>query len=152
MIDLYLVENKKPLLTCHPSETQRLARTVSAKGIGQGQAGADEQLDLVDAVHPPNQTSLTLVEPEASVGAQQGRNTVGAYEAKTHLSELLERVEAGEEITITKHGAPVAKLVPIKKEVSIEERTAAIRRIQKLSGGLSLGELKIKDLLREGRR
>ena len=86
------------------------------------------------------------------MGAQQGRNTVGAYEAKTHLSELLERVEAGEEITITKHGAPVAKLVPIKKEVSIEERTAAIQRIQKLSGGLSLGELKIKDLLREGRR
>jgi len=86
------------------------------------------------------------------VGAQQGRNTVGAYEAKTHLSELLERVEAGEEITITKHGAPVAKLVPITKEVSTEERTAAIRRIQKLSSGLSLGEWKIKDLIREGRR
>ena len=86
------------------------------------------------------------------MGAQQGRNTVGAYEAKTHLSELLERVEAGEEITITKHGAPVAKLVPITKEVSTEERTAAIRRIQKLSSGLSLGEWKIKDLIREGRR
>jgi len=86
------------------------------------------------------------------VGAQQGRNTVGAYEAKTHLSELLERVQAGEEITITKHGAPVAKLVPITKEVSTEERTAAIRRIQKLSSGLSLGEWKIKDLIREGRR
>jgi len=42
--------------------------------------------------------------------------TVGAYEAKTRLSELLERVEAGEEITITKHGAPVARLVPVKKE------------------------------------
>ena len=86
------------------------------------------------------------------MGAQQGRNTVGAYEAKTHLSELLERVEAGEEITITKHGAPVAKLVPITKEVSTEERTAAIQRIQKLSSGLSLGEWKIKDLIREGRR
>ena len=41
----------------------------------------------------------------------QGGNTVGAYEAKTHLSELLEKVEAGEEITITKHGAPVALLL-----------------------------------------
>jgi len=40
---------------------------------------------------------------------------VGAYEAKTHLSELLEKVEAGEEITITKHGTPIARLVPIKK-------------------------------------
>ena len=80
------------------------------------------------------------------------RSTVGAYEAKTHLSELLERVEAGEEITITKHGAPVAKLVPAKKEPSVEERVAAIERIQKLASGLSLRGLKIKDLNREGRR
>jgi prevent-host-death family protein len=82
----------------------------------------------------------------------QGSNTVGAYEAKTHLSELLEKVEAGEEITITKHGAPVARLVPVKKEVRLEERVAAIDRIQKLATGLSLGALKVKDLIREGRR
>ena len=82
----------------------------------------------------------------------QGSNTVGAYEAKTHLSELLEKVEAGEEITITKHGAPVAKLVPVKKEVRPEERVAAIDRIQKLATGLSLGGLKVKHLIREGRR
>jgi prevent-host-death family protein len=79
-------------------------------------------------------------------------NTVGAYEAKTHLSELLEKVEAGEEITITKHGTPVAKLVPVKKGASLEERVAAIERIQKLASGLSLGGLKVKDLLSEGRR
>ena len=82
----------------------------------------------------------------------QGSNTVGAYEAKTHLSELLEKVEAGEEITITKHGAPVAKLVPVKKEVSPEERVAAIERIQKLASGLSLAGLKVKDLISAGRR
>jgi prevent-host-death family protein len=82
----------------------------------------------------------------------QGSNTVGAYEAKTHLSELLEKVEAGEEITITKHGAPVAKLVPVKKEVRPEERVAAIDRIHKLAAGLSLDGLKVKDLIREGRR
>jgi prevent-host-death family protein len=82
----------------------------------------------------------------------QGSNTVGAYEAKTHLSELLEKVEAGQEITITKHGAPVAKLVPVKKDVRPEERVAAIERIQKLATGLSLGGLKVKDLLTEGRR
>ena len=46
------------------------------------------------------------------MAAHQRSNTIGAYEAKTHLSELLEKVEAGEEITITKHGVPVAKLVP----------------------------------------
>ncbi len=83
---------------------------------------------------------------------QQDSNTVGAYQAKTHLSELLEKVEAGEEIIITKHGAPVAKLVPMKKEASAEQRAAAIRRIQKLGSGLSLGGLKIKDLINEGRR
>ena len=82
----------------------------------------------------------------------RGSNVVGAYEAKTHLSELLERVEAGEEITITKHGAPIARLVPVKKEASPEERLAAIERIQKLALGLSLGGLKVKDLIREGRR
>ena len=82
----------------------------------------------------------------------QDSNTVGAYEAKTHLSELLEKVEAGEEITITKHGAPVAKLVPVKKEVRPEERVAAIDRIQKLATGLSLGGLKVKDLIREDGR
>ncbi len=81
-----------------------------------------------------------------------GSNTVGAYEAKTHLSELLEKVEAGAEITITKHGAPVAKLVPVKKEASLEERVAAIERIRKLASGLSLGGLRVKDLISEGRR
>jgi prevent-host-death family protein len=79
-------------------------------------------------------------------------NTVGAYEAKTHLSDLLERVAAGAEITITRHGAPVAKLVPVTKEVRPEERIAAIDRIQKLARGLSLRGLKVKDLIREGRR
>ena len=83
---------------------------------------------------------------------QHSSNTVGAYEAKTHLSELLEKVEAGEEIVITKYGAPVAKLVPVKKEASTEERAAAIRRIQKLSTRLSLTGLKVKDLIAEGRR
>ncbi|MDQ3779529.1 MAG: type II toxin-antitoxin system prevent-host-death family antitoxin [Chloroflexota bacterium] len=38
--------------------------------------------------------------------------TVGAYEAKTHLSQLLDEVAAGESITITRHGVPVARLVP----------------------------------------
>jgi prevent-host-death family protein len=40
--------------------------------------------------------------------------TIGAFEAKTHLSKLLDRAEAGETITITKHGRPVARLVPAR--------------------------------------
>ena len=79
-------------------------------------------------------------------------NVVGAYEAKTHLSELLEKVEGGEEITITRHGLPVARLVPVKRNASVDERAAAIGRIQKLGAGLSLGGLKVKDLIAEGRK
>lgn len=79
-------------------------------------------------------------------------STVGAFEAKTHLSELLDKVEAGEEITITKHGAPVARLVPVRKEPNAEQRAAAIGRIRELSTRLSLGGLKIRDLINEGRR
>lgn len=83
---------------------------------------------------------------------QGNNNVVGAYEAKTHLSELLEKVAAGAEITITRHGAPIARLVPVKKDASPEERAAAIKRIHKLASGLSLRGLKIKDLISEGRR
>jgi prevent-host-death family protein len=78
--------------------------------------------------------------------------TVGAYDAKTHFSELLDRVESGEEITITKHGNPVARLVPVKKVHTPEERRAAIERIMEMSKGLSLGGLRIRDLINEGRR
>lgn len=79
-------------------------------------------------------------------------NTVGAYEAKTHLSELLEKVEAGQEITITRHGSPVAKLVPVNRKATASEREAAIRRIQTLGASLSLGGMKIGDLIKEGRK
>ena len=78
-------------------------------------------------------------------------NIIGAYDAKAHFSELLERVESGEEVTITRHGSPVAKLVPIKKSATPEERRAAIRRWQESSKGITLAGLKIRDLINEGR-
>ncbi len=78
--------------------------------------------------------------------------SVGACQAKTHFSELLEQVEAGEEITIAKHGTPVARLVPVKKTCTLQERGAAIARWTELSKGLSLCGLKIRDLIEEGRR
>ena len=79
-------------------------------------------------------------------------NHVGVYDAKTHFSDLLKRVESGEEITITKHGTPVARLVPVMKKFTVEERRAAIERIKKLGEGLSLGGRKIRDLMNAGRR
>jgi prevent-host-death family protein len=84
--------------------------------------------------------------------AKQLSNSVGSFEAKTHLSELLDRVEAGEEVTITRHGSPVAQLVPIRKKSSREERRAAIDSIRSLAQNNLLGGIKIKDLCAEGRR
>lgn len=82
----------------------------------------------------------------------QSSSSVGAYEAKTHFAEILGRVEAGEEVTITRHGAPVAKLIPFQRESTPEERRAAFEAMDKLAAGITLGGLKIKDLINEGRR
>ena len=77
--------------------------------------------------------------------------TVGAYEAKTHLSELLDRVAKGERIVITRHGTPVAALEPVgtKSRLSVEE---AINALKELGKGKSLNGLTFRDLIEEGRR
>ncbi len=79
-------------------------------------------------------------------------NSVGAYDAKTRFSELLEKVEGGEEITITKHGNPVAKLVPLRVKSTPERRRAAIARWREISKDIKLRGLKIRDMIDEGRR
>ncbi|MYF31088.1 MAG: type II toxin-antitoxin system Phd/YefM family antitoxin [Gammaproteobacteria bacterium] len=56
---------------------------------------------------------------------------VGAFEAKTHLSRLLDSVKQGETITITKRGQPVARLVPIDSQ-NRERAIAAVRNIRRL--------------------
>ncbi len=77
---------------------------------------------------------------------------VGAYDAKTHFSELLERAAEGEEITITRHGTPVARLVPIRKATSEQGRREAIASMRLLSERTRLDGLRVKDLIAEGRR
>ena len=75
---------------------------------------------------------------------------VGAYEAKTRLAELLDRVEQGERIVITRHGRAVAQLVPVSgaRAMTVEE---AIREMEAFPR-VSLGGLRIRDLIEEGRR
>jgi prevent-host-death family protein len=77
--------------------------------------------------------------------------TVGAFEAKTHFSSLLERVARGEEIVITRHGAPVARLTPVGGS-SQARVSAAIARLKEFSNGQTLGGLSIRELREEGRR
>ena len=79
-------------------------------------------------------------------------NSVGAYDAKTHFSELLQRVEGGEEVTITRHGSPVARMIPVRRRATPAERRAAIAAMRTLAKGSNLRGLKVKDLMNEGRR
>jgi prevent-host-death family protein len=79
-------------------------------------------------------------------------SVVGAYEAKTHLAELLERVQRGEEITITRHGSPVARLVPVSRKFTATDRRAALKAMDQIAQRNRLRGLRIKDLKNEGRR
>ena len=77
--------------------------------------------------------------------------TVGAYEAKTHLPELLKRVEGGEHITITRHGHVVAELVP-PGEASVRDVHAVVEEIKRFRSSHALGQdLTIRQLIDEGR-
>jgi prevent-host-death family protein len=76
---------------------------------------------------------------------------IGAFAAKNRLGALLDRVEQGEEIVITRRGKPVAKLVPAGPGFDKARAKRAIAGLLQASRGLSLGGLKIKDLINEGR-
>ena len=77
--------------------------------------------------------------------------TVGAFEAKTHLNSLLERVSKGETIQITRRGVPNAKLVPAEapKTANLRQIAASIRDARK---GVTLGKISLRELINEGRR
>jgi len=77
--------------------------------------------------------------------------TVGTFEAKTHLNELLQRVSKGETIRITRRGVPVAKLVP-DEEGGKKDLKKIVREIREISKGASLKGLTIRELINEGRR
>lgn len=77
--------------------------------------------------------------------------SVGAYEAKTHLPRLLDEVARGERITITKHGIPVAILMP-PEAVASRDVDAVLARFREFRNGNRLDGLSIKDLINEGRR
>ena len=78
---------------------------------------------------------------------------VGAYEAKTNFGQLLDRVEKGECIVITRRGKTVAQLVPSHLDVvdRVAAREAAERMIKRAQK-YTLGGIKIKDLITEGRK
>ena len=80
---------------------------------------------------------------------------VKTSEAKNRLSEFIQMVRAGEEVVITSHGNPVAKLVPVDSPLSAEQRRkarAVAEWVEANRHNNKLGGLRIKDLIEEGRR
>jgi len=78
--------------------------------------------------------------------------TVGAFEAKTHLSDLLDRVSQGETITITRHGIPAALLVPVKrmeKKLTHQEIVEGLRALRKR---IKPDRMSVRKMVEEGRR
>ena len=84
--------------------------------------------------------------------------TVGSFEAKTKLAELLDKVEAGETVTITRHGKAVARLVPVAAEIDEAERArrrALVEEIMRWRVGKDRGAKPgstIPELIKAGRR
>ena len=77
--------------------------------------------------------------------------SIGSFEAKTHLSALLDSVSKGERIMITKHGEPVAMLVPPDTSAQ-PRREEALRRIAEFGKGRTLPGPSFRELIEEGRR
>jgi prevent-host-death family protein len=77
--------------------------------------------------------------------------TVGAFDAKTHLNQLLQRASKGETIQITRRGIPVAKLSPPDSSQK-EDGHILAASIRQLRRGVTLGKLSIRELIDEGRR
>ena len=77
--------------------------------------------------------------------------TIGAYEAKTHLPRLLDEVAAGEEVTITKRGVPVARLIPaVNGRRDVDAVIDELIEFRK-QANITLGGISIRELIEEGR-
>lgn len=79
--------------------------------------------------------------------------TVGIFEAKNRLSELVERAARGEEIVITRRGEHVARLMPPQAPDALGQARSLAMRIRMSRAGQTLGDgVAIRDLIEEGRR
>jgi prevent-host-death family protein len=79
------------------------------------------------------------------------RLSVGAYEAKTRLAALLDEVEKGHAVTITRHGQPVAELIPVDRGLAQTMPADILESFRALRKGRKLG-LPLKQAIEEGRR
>ncbi|HSZ00987.1 MAG TPA: type II toxin-antitoxin system prevent-host-death family antitoxin [Terriglobales bacterium] len=79
-------------------------------------------------------------------------DSVGAFEAKTHLSDLLDRVRRGEKITITRHGVPAAMLVPVEETESKLTHREIVEGMRELRKRIKRDSINVREMVSEGRR
>jgi prevent-host-death family protein len=79
-------------------------------------------------------------------------DSVGAFEAKTHLSDLLDRVRQGEKITITRHGVPAAVLVPVEETGSELTHQEVVEGMRALRKRIKPDSMSVREMVNEGRR
>jgi len=79
-------------------------------------------------------------------------DTIGAFEAKTHLAALLDRVARGERITITRHGIPAAVLVPVAEMAAKLSHKEIVEGMRALRKRVKPGRMSVRDMVNEGRR
>jgi prevent-host-death family protein len=82
----------------------------------------------------------------------QTMETIGAFEAKTHLSSLLDRVARGERITITRHGVPAAMLVPIDRAEQKLPHKEIVEGMRALRKRVKPGKMSLREMVNAGRR
>jgi prevent-host-death family protein len=78
--------------------------------------------------------------------------TIGAFEAKTHLAQLLDRVAKGEKITITRHGVPAAVLVPVGEETAKLAHEELVHQMRALRKRVRPDKMTVREMINEGRR
>jgi prevent-host-death family protein len=79
------------------------------------------------------------------------KTTIGAFEAKTHLSALLDRVAKGEKITITRHGIPAAVLMPITQTETKLSHSEIVEGMRALRKRVKPGKMSVREMVNEGR-
>ncbi|MCC6210389.1 MAG: type II toxin-antitoxin system prevent-host-death family antitoxin [Burkholderiales bacterium] len=77
---------------------------------------------------------------------------VGIFEAKARLSELVERAEAGDEVTLTRHGKAVARIVPVRAKDDAARRSAIFDEIEAFSRTVKTRRFNLRRMIESGRK
>ncbi|HZF10515.1 MAG TPA: type II toxin-antitoxin system prevent-host-death family antitoxin [Thermoanaerobaculia bacterium] len=120
----------------------------------EARAGAFAIRSVRAAALAKGATAKTMKQREPTPSRQYLRGTmrtVGAVEAKAHLSRLIDEVTRGRQVEITKNGMPVALLVPIPSTQRLDVQEV-IRQMRELRHGITLGNLSLREMIEEGRR